>query len=41
MPPNRTYWCAYDTRFAMILARYHLVVTSADKAAMTAVLTHC
>jgi Protein of unknown function (DUF1524) len=41
MPSNRGYWCSYDQRFATILAHYHLDVTAADKAAMSAVLSHC
>jgi Protein of unknown function (DUF1524) len=41
MPPDRTYWCAYDQRFATVLARYDLAVTADDNAAMSVVLSGC
>ena len=37
---TRPYSCSDDERFATILARYHLHVSAADKAAMTALVTH-
>lgn len=41
MPPDRSYWCTYEQRFAPFLAHYHLQVTAADKGAMSAGLSHC
>lgn len=41
MPPDRSYWCAYDERFVTVLATYRLEVTAADKAAMTRALASC
>lgn len=39
--PVKADWCAYDARFATILAHYHLDVTRADASVMNKVLSHC
>ncbi len=41
MPPDRSYWCAYDERFVTVLQHYRLPVTAADKDAMRKVLDTC
>jgi hypothetical protein len=41
LPPNRAYRCAYVARQVAVKARYHLWVTSAEKAAVARVLSAC
>ena len=39
LPPNRAYWCPYVARQVAVKAKYHLWMTSAEKAAIANVLT--
>ncbi|WP_243757528.1 DUF1524 domain-containing protein [Allobranchiibius sp. GilTou38] len=41
LPPNKSFRCTYVADQVMVKSAYRLWVTSAEKAAMTAVLTHC
>ena len=39
LPPNRGYWCPYVARQVAVKAKYHLWMTSAEKATISSVLT--
>ena len=41
MPPDRSYWCAYATRYVDVAWAYHLSVTSADATALAGALRTC
>ncbi|MBO1756450.1 DUF1524 domain-containing protein [Allobranchiibius sp. CTAmp26] len=41
LPPNKSFRCTYVADQVQVKSAYHLWVTPAEKAAMTAVLTHC
>jgi hypothetical protein len=41
LPPSKAYRCAYVSRQIAVKQKYHLWVTTAEKAAMSAILTKC
>ncbi|MDN5768877.1 MAG: HNH endonuclease family protein [Humibacillus sp.] len=41
LPPNRGFWCVYAARQIQVKAKYHLWVTTAEKAALDRIFTSC
>lgn len=41
LPPNRRFWCVYAARQIQVKAKYHLWVTSVEKAALGRILSSC
>jgi hypothetical protein len=41
LPPNRAYWCPYVARQIAVKAKYHLWMSTAEKARIGQVLRSC